>query len=186
MSPPVRTRRALLVASLAALPWHAGAGFDFWTGEYTASRAELQALLERQFPRSQRYAEIVAVTLSEPQLGLDAPANRVAVAARVVVASPFLPSGRVDGAVTLGSALRYDAANRALRLQQPRVERLALQGLAGSDAERMRQIGGLVAQELLEGQVLRRFTPEELNVGGRTLEIGDITVLADGVRVQLK
>jgi hypothetical protein len=44
----------------------------------------------------------------------------------------------------------------------------------------------VVAQELLQGQVLRSFTAEELTVGRKTYEIGDITVQDDGIKVQLK
>lgn len=58
--------------------------------------------------------------------------------------------------------------------------------VSGSDAERLQQIGGLVAQELLQGQVLRTFTAEELSFGRKTYEIGDITVLDDGIKVELK
>ena len=169
----------------ATLPWRAWAGFNFWNSEYTATRSELQAMIAKQFPRSQRYAEIVTVSLSDPQLGLNAVANRVAITASMSIASPLLRAGRVDGTVALSSALRYDAAVRALRLEQPKAERLELQGVSRSDAERLQQIGGLVAQELLQGQVLRTFTAEELSFGRKTYEIGDITVLADGIKVQL-
>ncbi len=184
---PRCSRRQLCLAAFgAALPWRAWAGFNFWTSEYTATRAELQAMIAKQFPRSQRYAEIVTVTLSDPRLGLDAVANRAAITARVSIASPLLLSGQVEGMVALSSALRYDAAARALRLEQPEAERLELQGVSGRDAERLQQIGSLVAQELLQGQVLRTFTAEELRFGRKTYEIGDITVLADGIKVQLK
>ncbi len=183
---PNSTRRALLVATMAsAWPLRALAGLNVWNGEYTASQQELQAMIARQFPRSQRYAELVRVTLSEPQLGLDAAANRAAVTARLAIASPFLPAA-VDGTVALSSALRFDAATRALRLEQPRAERLSLAGVRGEAAERLRQIGGLIAQELLQGQVLRSFTAEELSFGHKTYEIGDITVLPDGIKVQLR
>ena len=170
----------------ATLPWRAWAGFNFWNSEYTATRSELQAMIAKQFPRSQRYAEIVTVSLSDPQLGLNAVANRVAITASMSIASPLLRAGQVDGTVALSSALRYDAAVRALRLEQPKAERLELQGVSRSDAERLQQIGGLVAQELLQGQVLRTFSAEELSFGRKTYEIGDITVLADGIKVQLK
>lgn len=184
---PDLSRRHLCLAALgAALPWHAEAAFDFWASEYTASRSELQAMIARQFPVSQRYAEIVLVALSDPQLGLDAAANRAAITARVSIASSLLRAGRVDGTIALSSALRYDASARALRLEQPRAERLELQGVSGGDAELLQQIGGLVAQELLQGQVLRTFTAEELRFGSRTYEIGEITVLADGIKVELK
>ncbi len=58
--------------------------------------------------------------------------------------------------------------------------------LSGGDAKRLQQIGGLVAQELLQGEVLRTFTADELGFGSKTYEIGDITVLADSIKVQLK
>jgi len=185
--PHCSRRRHLCLAALgAALPWRAWAGFNFWTSEYTATRSELQAMIAQQFPLSQRYAEIVTVALSDPQLGLDAAANRAAITARVSIASPLLRAGKVDGTVSLSSALRYDAAVRALRLEQPKAERLELQGVVGADAERLREIGGLVAQQLLQGQVLRSFTAEELSFGNKTYEIGDITVLADGIKIELK
>jgi hypothetical protein len=169
-----------------ALPWRAWAGFNFWTSEYTATRFELQAMLARRFPLSRQVARIVTVGLSQPQLELNAAANRAEITARVSIASPLLRAGHVDGTVALSSALRYDAAVRALRLEQPKAERLELQGVDGADAERLQQIGGLVAQELLQGQVLRTFTVEELSFGRKTYEIGDIVVLDDGIKFQLK
>ena len=180
-------RRHLFLAALGAtLPWRAWAGFNFWNSEYTATRAELQAMIAARFPLSQRYAQIIMVGLSEPQLGLNAAANRAAITARVSIASPLLRAGQVRGTVELSSALRYDAVARALRLEQPRAERLELQGVGGADAERLQRIGSLVAQELLEGQVLRTFTPQELSFGRTTYQIGDITVLDDGIKVHLK
>lgn len=184
--PHCSRRHLCLVALGTLLPWHAEAAFNFWNSEYTASRAELQAMIARQFPVSQRYAEIASVALSDPQLDLNAAANRAAITARVSITSPLLRAGRVDGTIALSSALRYDAAARALRLEQPRAERLELQGVVGSDAEQLQRIGRLVAQQLLQGQVLRTFTVEELSFGSKTYEIGDITVLADGIKVELK
>ena len=166
---PHRYRRHLCLAALgAALPCRARAAFNFWTSEYTASRSELQAMLAKQFPMSQRYAEIVLVALTDPQLDLNAAANRAAVTVRVSIASSLLRAGRVDGTIAVSSALRYDAPARALRLEQPQAERLELQGVSGRDAERLQQIGGLVAHELLQGRILRTFTAEELSFGSKT------------------
>lgn len=181
------SRRHLCLTALgAALPWRAWAGFNFWESEFTATRSELQAMIAARFPLSQRYAQIVTVGLSDPQLALSAATNRAAITARVSIASPLLGASQVSGTVALSSALRFDAVMRALRLDQPKAERLELQGVRGGDAERLQQIGGLVAQELLQGQVLRTFTAEELRFGLKTYEIGDITVLDDSIKVQLK
>lgn len=184
---PYLSRRHLSLALLGAvLPLQARAGFNFFTSEYTASREELQVLVAKQFPLAQRYAEIFTVALREPLLGLDEAANRAAISAKLSIASPFLRAGVVEGTVAISSALRYDASARAVQLDQPKAERLTLQGVSGSNAERLQHIGGLVAQELLQGQALRTFTAEELTVGRKTYEIGEITVLADGIKVELK
>ena len=187
---PLPSRRSLLQALLAAAaapaPFAALAGFNFFTSEYTASREELQAQIAKRFPVQQRYAEIFTVGLREPQLGLDAKANRAAITAVLSIASPLLRPSSVEGIVSVSSALKYDAASRALRLNEPRAERLELQGVGGRDAERLQQIGAVVAQELLRDQALRTFTAEELTVGRKTYEIGDITVQQDGITVQLK
>ena len=181
------SRRHLCLAVLGtALPWRAWAGFNFWNSEYTATRSELQLMIAARFPLAQRYAQMITVRLSDPQLGLNPATNRAAIAARVLIDSPLLRAGQVGGAVELSSALRYDTAMRALLLEKPKAERLELQGVSGADAARLQQIGGLVAQELLQGQVLRTFTADELSFGKKIYEVGDITIVADGIKVQLR
>ncbi|MBT2323604.1 DUF1439 domain-containing protein [Variovorax paradoxus] len=178
--------RALLGAAAMPAPFAAFAGFNFFTSEYTASREELQAQIAKHFPVQQRYAEIFTVSLRDPQLGLDAKANRAAITAVLSIASPLLRPSYVEGVVSVSSALKYDAPARALRLDQPKAERLELQGVSGRDAERLQQIGAVVAQELLRDQPLRTFTEKELTVGRKTYEIGDITVQQDGIKLELK
>ncbi len=171
----------MVPAPVAAL-----AGFNFFTSEYTASRDELQAQIAKRFPVQQRYAEIFIVSLRDPQLGLDVETNRAAITAVLSIASPLLRPSNVEGIVSVSSALKYDAVSRALRLDQPKADRLELQGVSGRDAERLQQIGAVVAQELLRDQALRTFTAEELTVGRKTYAIGDITVQQDGIKVELK
>lgn len=178
--------RALIGAAALPAPLAAWAGFNFFTSEYTASRDELQAQVAKRFPVQQRYAEVFTVALRDPQLALDARANRAAITAVLSIASPLLRQQSVEGVVTVSSALKYDAANRALRLDRPQADRIELQGLGGRDAERLQQIGALVAEELLRDQPLRTFRPEELTVGRKTYEIGAITVQQDGITVELK
>jgi hypothetical protein len=188
--PPTTSRRWLLRALLGATalqaPFAALAGFNFFTSEYLASRDELQTMIAKRFPVAERYADLFMVGLRDPQLGLDARTNRAAITATLTIASPLLAASPVQGVVSVSSALRYDAAMRALRLDQPKAERIELQGVEGQDAERLQKVGAVVAQELLQGQVLRSFTANELTVGRKTYEIGDITVLDSGIKVQLK
>ena len=187
-APPSRRTVLHELAGAAVLqaPLAAFAGFNFFTNEYTVSRDELQAQVVRHFPVSQRYAQIFTVNLRDPQLSLDAAGNRPAITALMTIGSPLLQPSSVDGVVSVSSALRYDAATRALRLDNPKADRLELQGMTGRDAERLQQIGGLVAQELLRDYALRTFTAEELTVGRKTYEIGEITVQQRDIKVQLK
>jgi hypothetical protein len=190
--PPDATlsRRCLLrlVAGAATLqvPMSALAGFDFFRSEYSASRTELQAEIAKRFPLQQRYAELFTVTLRDPQLGLDPANNRLGVTALLNIASPLLRSGGMEGLVSVSSTLRYDALARAVRLIQPRADRIEIRGVSGRDAERLQQIGAVVAQELLRDQPLHTFEAKDLTVGGKVYEIGDITVQAEGVTVQLR
>ena len=178
--------RALLGATALQAPFAALAGFNFFTSEYTASRDELQAMLAKRFPVAERYADLFMVGLRDPQLGLDPRSNRAAITATLTIASPLLAASPVQGVVSVSSALKYDAATRTLRLDQPKTERFELQGVEGQDAERLQKVGAVVAQELLQGQVLRSFTAQDLTVGRKTYEIGDITMLDSGIKVQLK
>ena len=179
------TRRTLLGASAALLSGRALAGFNFFDSEYTATREELQRLIARRFPLTRQYGALVSVSLSDPQLSLDAAANRIALAAQVAIASALLPQP-VGGQVAISSALRYDPPTRALRLEQPHVEQITLDGVHGPDAGRLQRIGAVVAQELLQGQALHTFRAEDLTVGLKTYQIGAITVHQDSISVQLK
>jgi len=187
---PALSRRCLLRliggAATLQVPTLAMAGFDFFLSEYSATRAELQAELAKRFPLRQRYAEVFTVTLREPQLGLDPANNRLGITALLDIASPLLRPPGAEGLVSVSSALRYDAPARAVRLVEPRADRIEMQGLSGRDAERLQQIGAVVAQELLRDQALHTFDAKDLTVGTKVYEIGDITVQQDGVKVQLK
>ena len=184
------SRRGLLRliggAATLPLPSLALAGFNFFLSEFSATRAELQAEMARRFPLRKRYAELFTVTLREPLLSLDPASNRLGVTTRLDIASPMLRPPGVEGLVSISSALRYDAPARAVRLDQPRADRIEMQGLSGRDAERLQQIGAVVAQELLRDQALHTFDAKDLTVGSKVYEIGDITVQQDGVTVQLK
>ncbi|MFJ5383016.1 DUF1439 domain-containing protein, partial [Cupriavidus sp. CER94] len=75
--PVRRVRRFLAVALAAAALGTAHAGYNVWTGEYTFTKAELQSAVDKKFPTTLRYGELVSVQLSNPRLVLDQATNRV-------------------------------------------------------------------------------------------------------------
>ncbi|MEH3085978.1 MAG: DUF1439 domain-containing protein [Xylophilus ampelinus] len=182
-------RAALRALALAAgggllLPAAARAGYNVWTGEYTVPRAELQAEIAKRFPVSLRYLQLLEVRLTQPQLGLDAAANRATVQALAEVRNPLTPQP-LAGALAISSGLRFDAEALALRLDRPTAERVALQGMSARDAQQLQAVGAMVAEEVLRDYPLHTFRPEDLKMGMRTFKPGAITVLADGIKVQL-
>ena len=186
---PRLSRRGLLrlstgatLGALAAAP--ARAGYNIWTGEYAVSRAELQARIEPRFPLAFRYAQLFEVQVSNPRLGLNATAGRAAITVDVAVRSPFA-ARPLPGLLTISSRFRYDATTRSIRLADPDADRIEFKGLAAGDAQQLQSIGQVVAQQALQDYPLHTFTPDELRLGSRVFEPGEIKVVADGITVKL-
>ncbi len=162
----------------------ARAGYNVWTGEYTVPRQELQARVETRFPVTLRYLGFLEVRLTQPRLGLDAAANRATIEALAEVRNPLTPQP-LAGRLAISSGLRFDASALALRLDRPTAERVELQGVSARDAQQLQAIGAVVAEEVLRDYALHTFQPEKLKMGLRTFKPGAITVVADGIKVQL-
>jgi len=185
------TRRAWLRVALAAgvLPaWcltarRAQAGLNLLTNEFTATRDELQAELAKRFPITRRYGELARVSLHDPQLALDGSAKRATLASRLVFVSPLLRASSIGGHAAVSSALRWDAASLAVRLQDPRVEQLRIDDVTGSDAQTLERIGAAVVQEALQGYALHTFRPDDLRLG---IKVQGITIGADEIKVKFE
>jgi hypothetical protein len=179
-------RAALSTILLPALwlpAWRARAGLNLLLNEFTVTRDELQADLIRRFPITRRYGELASVTLHDPQLALDGTANRATLASRLVIISPLLRPSSVGGQVAVSSGLRWDASGLSVRLQDPRAERLRIDGVTGNDAQTLERISASVVQEALQGYPLHTFRPEELRFG---LKVQGITIVADEIKVQFE
>ncbi len=170
---------AMLVAASA---W---AGYNVWTGDYTFSRQELQDAVDKRFPARLRYAQVLDVQLTHPRLLLDEANNRVTTQMDAQVSNTLLPAPPINGTLSLSSGLRYDPAKRAVLLDNPSVERVQVAGMPAQYSEQLNAIGAVVAQQLLRDYPLYTFKPEELHVAGKDVEPGAITVLADGIKVQV-
>lgn len=183
-----RRRRFILAgaggaALLASLP--ACAGYNLWTNEYTFSRKELEAALARKFPYQYRYLALVDVRLTEPRLRLDAERNRVTIETNAAVNNPLAAGQTFNGILALNSGLRYETAQRALLLDRPALERFELADVPPQYTRQLNAIGSLLARDLLHDYPLYTFKPEQLRFKGRDFEPGTITVLPDGISVQV-
>lgn len=189
MARPTRHMRLtpclLLAAACIAGSAPVLAGYNIWTGEYSLTRQELQTELDKRFPATLRYAEVVSVQLSHPRLVLDEASNRITTHVDARLTNALLPSPPVDGKLALNSGIRYDASRRAVLLDNPTVQQVEVAGM-GPYREQLNAIGAVVAQQLLKDYPIYTFKPEELRVGGKEMEPGAITVGKDEVRVEVK
>ncbi|WP_413456670.1 DUF1439 domain-containing protein [Herbaspirillum huttiense] len=177
----------LAVSTPPLLPAHAAEpGYNIWTNEYTVSRQQLQTAITPQFPRKMRYMDIFDVTFSNPRLGMLPSENRMNTVVDAQIANPLLLQRPVNAVLTLSSAFKYDPATRSLRLDAPKVDKVDSTDLPPQYAQQLTTLGNAAADQFLRDYALYTFTPEQLQMNGKTFEPGKITVEQDAVKVDIK
>ena len=178
------TRRCLLLAL------GAGAGLAGCAGLAGPPRLrfgerELAAMLERHFPLERRLLEVIDVEVRTPRLRLLPERNRIA--ARVDIGTrDRLFGSRLNGELDFDSALRFQARDQTLRLDQVRVQDLKVAGSGGDARTPFERLGAALAERVLEGMVLYTLPAERAEQLRRAgLAPGAVTVTSGGVEVEL-
>ncbi len=179
------TRRRWLAATGTAALAAAMAGCAMFGNDYTFSQSQLQAALERKFPFNKRYMELFDIQLANPRLTLDAERNRVNVQFDATIDNRLFFRQPLAGRFALDSGLRYDAPSRSLVLQDPQVQQFDVSGLPQQFTRQLNALGGILAEQLLQGYPLYTFRPDQLRLAGSSVEPGTITVLPDGINVKI-
>ena len=143
--------------------WLVACGHMGAPDKLTLSEAELQDLLQRRFPLEQRLLEVFEVRATAPRLQLLPEVKRLQVVLDLQARERILASvynGRLD----FDAALRWEAADQTVRLDQVRVQNFVLDtptppGPRRTAAER---VAAALAQRVLEGLVLYRLPAEKL------------------------
>lgn len=170
-----------LGASLSAC---ASQTFPFIPDHYTFSREQVQVAVGRKFPYRHTVSQLFEVALTNPVVGFEPGADRVTVHVDAHVESPFLQQP-VDGAFLLTSELQYDAPSHSVVLRSPSVERVEVDGQARAYRQQIEAAGALAAAQWLDGYPIYTFKPEQLQFAGVNFEPGTITILTNGIRVQI-
>ncbi|QCP50704.1 DUF1439 domain-containing protein [Trinickia violacea] len=184
------TRRRFLIAAFAAasigvsLGACATATFPFIPDHYTFSRDQVQEAVQRKFPFQRTVSQVFNVTLANPVVGLLPDTNRVSVRLDAHFASPFLQQP-VDATFTLSSQLAYDGPSRSVVLKEPTVDNVSVDGQGHAYAQQISAAAGLLATQLLTNYPIYTFKPEQLQFAGVNYEPGTITILTNGIRVQI-
>jgi len=184
LRPARHLRHFLAVAIAATALGTAHAGYNVWTGEYTFTKAELQSAVDKKFPTTLRYGELVSVQLSNPRLVLDQATNRVTTQMDAAMSNTILPAPPVNGTMSLNSGVKYDPTRRAVLLDNPTVQDVQVQGMS-QYTQQLNAIGAVVAEQLLKDYPLYTFKPEELRFNGKDVQPGAITVTPSGISVKV-
>lgn len=156
-------RRRWLGASLAlALPFGFGGCALLAPREIALSEAELLSALASRFPAQRRVMQVFDLTLARPRLKLLPAEQRIAIALDVALQGALLRRS-LDGALGFTTALRYDAARQSVVLANVRADGVSIDGLPQLLAGSVNTWGGLLAEQLLEGAVVRQLKPAELD-----------------------
>ncbi len=118
-------------------------------GTVTLSEAELNTLLARRFPLSQRVMEVADVNASAPRLTLLPERRRLALAVTLAMRERLLGK-RFGGQLAFDSALRIEPSDMSLRLRDVQVQSLVMDGPAGAAADAAGGLANRVARMLAE------------------------------------
>ena len=150
----------------------------------TLTQADLQTLIERQFPHQRRVLEVIEINVARPTLRLLPERNRIATDLDLV-ASERLSGRSVRGILALDYALRYEPSDASVRLTQVRVQDAKLELGGGPLSPSGARVGALLAERLLDDLVLYRADAERLKLIQRAnITAAEITVTARGVEVR--
>ena len=144
--------------------------------------AKLQASLDNKFPFNNRYLALFDVNVSNPKLALQPDSNRVLTTMDASIAPPFM-KGAWQGRFTISGALQFDAAKNAIVLTDPRMEKMDMAGIDSGYSRQMAKLGGLLAEEILNGITLYTLQPEQLRYAGTRFMPSRITARSDSLVV---
>lgn len=149
------------------------------------SREELQARLGKQFPTTRRVMKLLDVSAGLPRLELQGDKNRVALSVDLT-AKELIMGGEHKGQVALSFGLRFEPKDLTIRLTQPKVEQVKVEGLPPVYQRALSTLGAQLVEDSLNDYPVHQFKPEDLRTADRMgYEIKDVQVTASGLAVHL-
>ena len=152
---------------------------------YTLSEARLGELVAQRFPMQRSVQGLANVTLHTPRMRLLPERNRLGTVVGMRVAEPFTGT-EYDGQIELDYGLRFDAADRSIRMADVHVSRVDFPGAPGALRNLLASGAPRVAERALDGMTLYQVTTQQMAVvNGLGWRVGGLAVTAQGLRVDL-
>jgi hypothetical protein len=153
--------------------------------DYLVTRDQLDRAWGKSFPLRQELGRgLFSVSLATPEVTFLPTQNRIALVMNFSVSS--LLAGGLKGRIGLSGALRYDAEQRALYLQDHNVETLEVDQGSVALAETVRPALNVMLSEYLRANPLYQFKQDEMRYAGKDIDITKISVVENGIKFDLK
>lgn len=161
-SRPMQKHLFHLLSRRSVLMWAgSGAGWALLAGcaaldpasSITLSEADLVRLIERSLPIDRRMLEVLDVSITQPQVRLLPEKNRLSVRLDVNVRDRLF-SSNWRGNMALESALRWNASDQTLRLNQVSVSDFSLDAGSALVRSQFERVGSVLAERVLEDMAL--------------------------------
>lgn len=179
-----RRTLALALPACFAAAWLAGCAGLGGPRNVSVSLADLQNVIDRQYPNQRRVLEVIEITVARPVLRLLPERNRIGTDLDLV-ASERLSGRAARGSLSLDYALRYEPSDASVRLSQVRVQEARLDLGNGPLSPSGARIGALLAERLLDDFPIYRADPERLKTIQRLgIAAADIVVTARGIDIR--
>ena len=150
----------------------------------TLSEADLQRLVEREFPHQRRVLELIDVTVARPTLRLLPERNRLGTALDLS-ATERLGGNTVRGSLDLDYALRFEPADATVRMTQVQVLGSKLDLGSGPLSPSANRVGALLAERLLDDFVLYRADARRVKQMQQAgVMAADVVVTPRGVEIR--
>ncbi|KGM40274.1 hypothetical protein JY96_10180 [Aquabacterium sp. NJ1] len=182
---PEALRRRTLFMGMAAAALVAACASLLGPRTVEISRDELQARLGKQFPVTKRVMKLLDVSAGVPRLDLQGDKNRVALGFDLT-AKELIMGGEHKGEVALSFGLRFEPKDLTIRLTQPKVEQVMVEGLPPVYQRALSTMGAQLVQDSLNDYPVHQLKPEDLRATDRMgYEVKDIQITATGLAVHL-
>jgi CRISPR/Cas system-associated endoribonuclease Cas2 len=178
------SRRACLrTAALAVALQLAGCAVLDAPTTVRLTQADIEQLVERNFPIDRALLEVYDVTVNAPKLRLVPERNRL-VAVVDVRARDRLFSSTWQGQLSFDAALRWEPRDQTLRLTQVRVQDLALAKPGTLNRSTVERLGAALAERVMEDSSIYRLSAERAaQLRKLGVEPGAVTVTSRGVEI---
>ncbi len=175
-------RRSAVVA-VAALPWVGGCASLADMTRLFVGVDDLIAMLERQFPRRERFHDVIDVVLTHPRLRLVPQRNRLATELEVA-ATERLQGRSAKGSLALEYGLRYESSDASVRLAQVQVQSLRMDDAARAIGA-LQPIGRVLIEKLLEDMSITKLSAQRADALRRlSLTRAALTVTDRGLDIR--